>query len=93
MKIRKPTTHLVDIGPLDMAARFPMRLRIQLGIKSPCCVCHQQITDEFMIAGFKSGHPNMMMHEGCAPGDDPAIIALEPIEETRRKVEAERAAR
>ncbi len=76
MKIRKPTTHLVDIGYLDVAARLPMSLRIRRGMKSPCCVCGQQITDEFMIAGFKKGHPNMMMHEACADGNDPEIRAV-----------------
>jgi hypothetical protein len=67
---------MVEIGPLDRALRLPMRLRILHGLKSLCAVCEEQITDEFMIAGFKAGHHNMMMHETCAPADDSAIAAL-----------------
>jgi hypothetical protein len=93
MKVTKPTTHLVDIGELDRAMRLPTRLRLLRGMSTPCCVCHKQITDEFMIAGFKQGHPNMMMHEACAPQDDPAVWMLEPVDATRARVEAERGRR
>ncbi len=76
MKVTKPTTHVVDIGPLDHAVRLPMRLRLKRGMTSRCVVCHKDITDDFFIAGFKTGERNMMMHETCAPADDPAIMTI-----------------
>ncbi len=32
-----------------------------------CDVCGDEITDEFFVGGFKKGHPNLKMHEKCAP--------------------------
>jgi hypothetical protein len=65
MKVIKPTTHLVDIGPLDHTMRLPMDKRIQLGMKTICDRCGKSITDEYFVVGFKQGHRNMMFHEAC----------------------------
>jgi len=66
MKIRKPTTHMVDIGPLDAAIRLPMASRIAAGMRTICDACGQHITDATFVAGFKAGHPNLKLHESCA---------------------------
>lgn len=71
MKVIKTvtSTRLVEIGPMDAHARLPMEIRLRHKMKSVCKRCGKDITDEFFIAGFKSGHPNMMFHEACIPTD------------------------
>ena len=66
MKIRKPTTHLVEIGPLDTTLRLPTIGRKKYNMKTTCVRCGKQVDDEYFIAGFKKGHPNMILHEKCA---------------------------
>ena len=68
MKIIKPTTHLVDIGPLDYIRRFPMAGRIKYDMKTICRRCGKPVTDEYFIGGFKKGFPNMIFHESCIEG-------------------------
>lgn len=65
MKIRKPTTRLTDIGPLDFTKPLPIAGRIRAGMKTNCDRCGKPITDEFFIAGFKAGLPNMKFHQAC----------------------------
>ena len=67
MKITVPTTKVKDIGLLDATLRLPTAGRIKRGMKTVCVVCHQPVTDPFFIAGFKAGHPNMIIHEACLP--------------------------
>lgn len=66
MRVRKPTTHLVDIGPLEHAIRLPMASRIRAGMKTVCDACGKHITDEFFVGGFVTGHANLKLHEACA---------------------------
>jgi len=68
MKIIKPTTHLVDIGPLDNTLRLPTASRIKHGMKTICRRCGKPVTDEYFIVGFKKGFPNMIFHESCIEG-------------------------
>ncbi len=76
MKIRKPTTHLVDIGPLDHCMKLPTASRIAHGMKTICRSCGEPVTDEFFIAGFKEGQSNLILHRVCISPDEPALIAL-----------------
>lgn len=68
MKIRKPTTRLVDIGPLDFTKPLPTAGRIRAGMKTICDRCGKPITDELFIVGFKAGMPNMKFHADCVEG-------------------------
>lgn len=65
MKIRRPTTRLAEIGALDSTKPLPTAGRIRAGMKTNCDRCGKPITDEFFIAGFKTGLPNMKFHAGC----------------------------
>lgn len=65
MKILKRITAKVDIGPLDATLKLPTAARESAGMKTICDACGNAITDEFFIAGFKKGHPNMKLHESC----------------------------
>jgi hypothetical protein len=56
----------IEIGPLDHAVRLPMAGRIRAGMKTNCDACGEPITDEFFIGGFKAGHKNLKLHEGCS---------------------------
>ena len=71
MKITVPTTKVKDIGRLDATLRLPTASRIKRGMKTVCCVCKKPVTDPFFIAGFKSGYPNMIIHETCLPEGEP----------------------
>ena len=73
MKVRKERTVLVEIGPLEHVVRLPMSGRISVGMKTICDACGKKIEDEFFIAGFKDGHPNLKLHEGCAPKEAPHV--------------------
>jgi len=64
-KISVPTRKLKDIGKLDRTLKLPMHSRIKLGMKTICDRCKKPITDEYFIAGFKKGFPNMKFHEKC----------------------------
>lgn len=64
-KIIVPTTKLKDIGKLDQLQRYPMAGRIKAEMKTTCSRCGKPVTDEFFVAGFKKGMPNMIFHEGC----------------------------
>jgi hypothetical protein len=70
MKIFVPSQSLIDIGPLDRTLRLPMASRLAHGIKTTCKRCRKPITDEYFIAGFKQGRPNMMFHESCVPPEE-----------------------
>jgi hypothetical protein len=67
VKITKMVPCVVDIGPLDHTRRLPMARRLSRGLRTVCDVCREHITDEYFVAGFKAGHPNLTMHESCAP--------------------------
>ena len=69
MKIRKPTTHLVEIGSLDKTIRFPTAPRKRCNQKTICMYCGKSVDDEYFIAGFKKGLPNMIFHERCLEED------------------------
>lgn len=64
-KIIVPTTKVKDIGALDHKLRLPTASRLAHGMKTTCKRCGKPITDEFFIAGFKAGMPNMLFHERC----------------------------
>ncbi len=59
-----------DIGRLEHALRLPTAARIKCGMKTVCKACHQNITDEFFVVGFKTGMHNMLFHESCLTPDD-----------------------
>lgn len=63
MKIKKMIKAEVEIGELDCTKRYPMAGRA--GMETICDICGHSIADEFFIAGFKKGHPNMKFHESC----------------------------
>ena len=65
MKIIVPTTKLKDIGELDATRRLPMAGRLRRKMKTICKSCGKPVTDEYFIAGFKKGLPNMIFHESC----------------------------
>ena len=75
MRVSKPTSHMVDIGPLDHALRLPTVARTSHGMKTICRSCRQPVTEEYFIAGFKAGEPNMILHESCC-SDEPAVKRL-----------------
>lgn len=66
MKILKSRMVHVDIGQLDHKIPLPMAGRIAAGMKTTCDACGRAITDETFIAGFKTGHANLKLHEKCA---------------------------
>ncbi len=57
----------IEIGELDAAIRLPMMTRLLKGLVTKCDVCGEEITDEYFVGGFKSGQPNLKLHERCAP--------------------------
>lgn len=69
MKILKQVTRTerTEIGSLDGRLRLPTAGRIARGMKTRCDACGEEITDEFFIGGFKTGQPNLKLHECCAP--------------------------
>jgi len=69
MKISIPTRKLKDIGELDTMKLLPTVGRIRAGMKTICDRCRKPIEDEFFIAGFKKGFPNMKFHETCINKD------------------------
>ena len=64
-QIHVVTTRLTDIGELDGTKHLPTAGRIKAGMKTICIRCMEPVTDEFFVAGFKAGMPNMIFHEGC----------------------------
>lgn len=62
-KRRKGKPH--KIFPLDGTESLPMAGRLKHGIKSLCFFCKCDITDETFVAGFKTGHKNVLMHQEC----------------------------
>lgn len=69
MQILKQVTKTVkkEIGNLDGKVRLPTASRISCGMKTKCDACGKEITDEFFVGGFKTGLPNLKLHERCAP--------------------------
>ena len=69
MQILKQVTKTIrtEIGNLDGRLRLPTAVRIARGMKTKCDACGEEITDEFFIGGFKTGQPNLKLHERCAP--------------------------
>lgn len=53
------------IFPFDGTESLPMAGRIKRGMKSKCFFCKEDITDERFVAGFKTGHKNVLMHSSC----------------------------
>ena len=58
-------TRKVEIGELDGTKRLPMAPRKEMGRVDKCAACGEVINDEYFVAGFKQGHPNMLLHEAC----------------------------
>ena len=71
MKVLKKVTRLVDIGRLDATMTLPTEPRTRFGLKTVCDRCGKPITDEYFIAGFKSGEKNMLFHEACVEKMEP----------------------
>lgn len=69
MKIKKSKTvrYVEEIGPLDATMRLPMSGRPANRVETICDACGDRITDEWFIAGFKTGERNLKLHERCAP--------------------------
>jgi len=77
VKVRKPTTHLVDIGPLDAALRLPTAARIRTGQKTTCNRCGKAITDETFIGGFRTGKRTYLFHERCLDEQAAGLLSTE----------------
>ena len=74
MKIRKPTTKLTEIGPLDGVLWLPTAERIRLGMKTTCRRCGRAITDDHFVGGYKAGHVNMLFHRRCLDEQAEALL-------------------
>ena len=68
MKVFKTRRVLEEIGELDQTTRLPMSSRIAAGMKTNCDACGKPITDEYFVAGFKTGHATLKLHESCVDG-------------------------
>lgn len=73
MLIRVRTITLQDIGDLDKVARLPISLRNQLGMKTICNHCGQQVKGDHFIGGFQEGRANMIFCEDCWDGSGEKI--------------------
>lgn len=78
MKVYKPTTHVVDIGPLDTVIKLSTAGRIRCGMKTICDRCRKHITDEYFYGGFKKGHVNMKFHERCLDEQARSVVRERP---------------
>jgi len=70
IKMIKPTVVDVEIGQLDKAGRLPTKSRLMRKIPTICDSCGENVTDEWFIVGFKSGHKNLILHEKCCKPED-----------------------
>jgi len=74
MKIRKQTTSLVEIGPLDDVVWLPTAKRKRHYLGTVCCRCGCSVDGDYFALGFKAGQPNMILHEECIDPEDRHLI-------------------
>lgn len=72
MKIRqkKTITQVVDIGLPDACiSAAGMDKRRRQGQKTHCDSCGKDICENEFVIAFKTGYPNMMLHNSCMPNE------------------------
>lgn len=75
MKLRKPTTHLVEVGDPHSLLKLLSEPRHRFKMRMTCDHCGKKITDEYFIGAFIKGQPNPLLHEKCLPDDLQKVTA------------------
>ncbi len=72
MKVYKPTSRLIDIGPLDVVLRVTSAIG-KVGMRT-CGRCKKKISDNVIAVGFLKGHANLILHEDCLDEQAKSVI-------------------